>query len=153
MLDRSSHRTWRRISLRKKAPLAVAAAVVLAATAAWAADEGLDLTGEVRLRLRNVASPDTGDLRGTYGETLLEGFSLKHRLVLEASYPLGADIHAGGMLRITNEGKDVLLGRARLPVVRVRQRLHRLRYAGGEGAPGLLPHVVLATHPDALGHR
>jgi hypothetical protein len=95
--------------------MAVVAAVVAAgiatgvATTVWAADDGLDLTGEVRLRLRNVASPDTGDLLGTYGETLLEGFSLKHRLVLEASYPLGADVRAGGMLRISNEGKDVLL--------------------------------------------
>jgi hypothetical protein len=80
---------------------------------AWAAgtyglDQNLDVTGDVRLRLRHVDSPDTGDLAGTYGELVKQGLSLKHRFVLEVAYPLTDQVRAGGMLRVSNEGSAVL---------------------------------------------
>jgi hypothetical protein len=91
------------------AVLLAAAAIVAALTAAaLASDDKLDFTGDVRLRLRHTASPDTGALRGTYGESLVEGFSLKHRFVLEAAYMLAQEISVGGMLRVSNEGAEVL---------------------------------------------
>ena len=75
---------------------------------AGAIDEKLDLTGDVRLRLRHIDSPDTGALAGTYGEALTEGLSLRHRFVLEAAYALTKTVTAGGMLRASNEGEAVL---------------------------------------------
>ncbi len=74
----------------------------------YALDEDLEITGDVRLRLRYVDSPDPGVLRGTYGEILNKGFSLKHRFVLEATYPLRDDVRVGGMIRVSNEDKTVL---------------------------------------------
>lgn len=90
-----------------------AASLGLVGILAWAAgtyglDQNLDVTGNVRLRLRHVDSPDTVDLAGTYGETVRQGFSLKHRLVLEVAYPLTDQVQAGGMLRVSNEGSAVL---------------------------------------------
>lgn len=73
-----------------------------------AAERAVDLTGEVRLRLRYTDSPDTGDLVGTYGELLSRGVSLKHRFTLEASYPATSEITVGGLVRISNEGAEAL---------------------------------------------
>jgi hypothetical protein len=88
----------------------VAAGIWLPAigAAAGSLDEKFDLTGDVRVRLRHIDSPDTGDLAGTYGEALIRGFSLKHRFVLEAAYALTDAVTAGGMLRASNEGEAVL---------------------------------------------
>lgn len=92
-----------------------ALALALVAVLAWAAgtsalDHKLDITGDVRIRLRHVdsPSPDTVGLTGTYGEMVKRGFSLKHRLVLEVAYPLTEQVRAGGMLRVSNEGSEVL---------------------------------------------
>ena len=87
---------------------AAALSLVLWASA-YALDQGLDITGDVRLRLRHVDSADSGALSGTYGESLGEGYSLKHRFVLEAAYPLTDEVKVGGMIRVSNEGREVLL--------------------------------------------
>jgi hypothetical protein len=70
--------------------------------------EGLELTGDVRLRLRYIDSARPGALEGTYRETLRRGFSETHRFVLEASYPLGSAFKVGGIIRVSNEDEAVL---------------------------------------------
>ena len=74
-----------------------------------ALDDNLDITGEVRLRARYIDSADTGAVFGTYNEELRRGFSFKERLMLEVVYSLTQQIDAGGIVRVSNEGSEVLL--------------------------------------------
>ncbi len=69
--------------------------------------EKLDLTGDVRLRLRLVDSKNYSPL-GTYGEHLTRGFSSLHRLLLEISYPLAEEMRIGGLVRVSNEDRRVI---------------------------------------------
>ena len=74
-----------------------------------AEDQKLDIMGDVRLRMRYIDSADTGAVFGTYNEELRRGFSFRDRLVLEAVYSLTDRIDAGGMVRVSNEGSEVLV--------------------------------------------
>jgi hypothetical protein len=80
----------------------------LASAPCLAASEDLDITGNVRLRLRYVDSGATDSLFGTYGEFLRRGFSQRHRLILEAVYPLAGAVRVGGLVRVSNEDEEVL---------------------------------------------
>lgn len=77
-------------------------------TACLAVSEDLEITGDVRLRLRYVDSGSRGPVRGTYGELVNRGFSHRHRFLLEAAYPIATSIRIGGMLRVSNEDENVL---------------------------------------------
>jgi hypothetical protein len=70
--------------------------------------DDLEITGDVRLRLRYVDSGSTDSLAGTYGEFVRRGFSQKHRFILEASYPLADVVRVGGLVRVSNEDPEVL---------------------------------------------
>jgi hypothetical protein len=70
--------------------------------------EDLELTGDVRLRLRLVDSAEESPVFGTYGETLNRGFAQRHRFLLEAQYPLTGSITVGGRVRVSNEDDDIL---------------------------------------------
>jgi hypothetical protein len=70
--------------------------------------EGLEFTGDVRLRLRYIDSGRRGPLQGTYGELLGRGFTQKHRFVLEAGYALNRSVKVGGLVRVSNEDEAVL---------------------------------------------
>jgi hypothetical protein len=70
--------------------------------------EDLELTGDVKLRLRLVDSSQESPVFGTYGEPLNRGFSQKHRFILEATYPVAASFTVGGKIRVSNEDDDIL---------------------------------------------
>jgi hypothetical protein len=76
--------------------------------ACFAVSEDLEITGDVRWRLRHVDSSRSGALEGTYGEFLNRGFSEKHRFVLEVAYPVASAVRVGGMVRVSNEDEEVL---------------------------------------------
>ena len=79
-----------------------------ASAACYAVSEDLEVTGDIRWRLRHVDSGKAGLLEGTYGELLNRGISEKHRLVLEVAYPVASVIRVGGMIRVSNEDEEVL---------------------------------------------
>jgi hypothetical protein len=90
--------------------LTIAVVTILSlVVACHALSEDLEITGDVRVRLRHVDSKASGPLQGTYGEFLTRGFSLRHRFVLEAVYPVATAVRVGGMIRISNEDEEVLL--------------------------------------------
>ncbi len=70
--------------------------------------EDLEITGDVRLRLRYVDSGSTDSLTATYGEFVERGFSQRHRFILEVAYPLASSIRVGGLIRVSSEDKEVL---------------------------------------------
>lgn len=118
MARRSGERqSARRLSGGGPRPLTAAIVVMfsllslfsLVPTAVCALDQELEITGDVRLRLRYNDSPDTGSLAGTYGEALKKGFSFRDRFVLEVAYSVSENVQAGGMVRVSNEGDSVLL--------------------------------------------
>jgi hypothetical protein len=82
--------------------------VLLLLPASYAMPEGLDLTGDVRLRLRFVDSERKSPVFGTYGELLNRGFAQRHRFLLDAYYPITASLSVGGRIRVSNEDDDVL---------------------------------------------
>jgi hypothetical protein len=94
-------------SLTRMLSLVVITSLYLAAVC-YAVSEDLEVTGDIRWRLRHVDSGRTGTLEGTYGEFLSRGFSEKHRLVLEVAYPVASAIRVGGMIRVSNEDEAVL---------------------------------------------
>jgi hypothetical protein len=77
-------------------------------TLCLAGTEDLEVTGDVRLRLRYIDSGSTDSLSGTYGELVKRGFSQRHRLVLEVAYPIAGSIRVGGLIRVSNEDEEVL---------------------------------------------
>lgn len=81
---------------------------IFASPPVHALPEELELTGDVKLRLRLVDSSQESPVFGTYGESLNRGFSQKHRFVLEATYPVVASISVGGKIRVSNEDDDIL---------------------------------------------
>ena len=70
--------------------------------------EGLEISGDVRLRLRLVDSSQESPVFGTYAEPLNRGFSQKHRFVFEASYPVSGSITVGGKIRVSNEDDEIV---------------------------------------------
>ncbi|MGQ9603500.1 MAG: hypothetical protein ACUVUU_04755 [bacterium] len=82
--------------------------LILLAKEALSFPEKLDLTGDVRLRLRFVDSKYQGELLGTYGEKVTRGFSGLHRLLFVISYPLNKEMQVGGLVRVSNEDKRVI---------------------------------------------
>jgi hypothetical protein len=70
--------------------------------------EGLELSGEVKLRLRLVDSYMESPVFGTYGEILNRGFSQRHRFIFEVTYPVATSITVGGKIRVSNEDEDIL---------------------------------------------
>jgi hypothetical protein len=95
-----------RVAIRAAA-LALSLNLVMLGSA-YALNEDFDLTGDIRLRLRNVDSGTRGPLQGTYGEFLSRGFSQKHRLVFEIKYPVGEEVTVGGRIRVSNEDEEIL---------------------------------------------
>lgn len=89
--------------------LALLSLLPLLPPTAYALDKELEITGDVRLRLRYNASSDSGSLVGTYGEGLKKGFSFRDRFLLEIAYPVADKVRVGGMVRVSNEGDSVLL--------------------------------------------
>jgi hypothetical protein len=81
---------------------------LFASGSSLAGGEDLDITGNVRLRLRYVDSGSTDSLFGTYGEFLRRGISQKHRFILEAIYPLAGAVKVGGLVRVSNEDPEVI---------------------------------------------
>lgn len=81
---------------------------LFAFTPSYSLPDGLELSGDVKLRLRLVDSPKESPVFGTYGEILNRGFSQKHRFILEATYPVATSITVGGKIRVSNEDDDVL---------------------------------------------
>jgi hypothetical protein len=77
-------------------------------TSCLAGTEDLQITGDVRLRLRHVDSGSTDSLSATYGEFVERGFSQRHRFTLEVAYPLANTVTVGGLIRVSNEGEEVL---------------------------------------------
>jgi hypothetical protein len=77
-------------------------------TLSYSLPENLELSGDVRLRLRLVDSARKSPVFGTYGESLNRGFAQRHRFVLEASYPISTAITVGGKVRVSNEDEDIL---------------------------------------------
>jgi hypothetical protein len=77
-------------------------------TVCFAVGEDLEITGDIRWRLRHVDSAERGTITGTYGEFLSRGFSEKHRFVLEIAHPVAKNIRVGGMVRVSNEDEEVL---------------------------------------------
>jgi hypothetical protein len=82
-------------------------ALLTVAVVAHAVSDDLEVTGDIRVRLRHV---DSGrqEIRGTYGEILNRGISLKHRFMLEACYPVSSVMRIGGLVRVSNEDEQVL---------------------------------------------
>ncbi len=77
--------------------------------------EGEDFPGQIRFaglgRLRYLAIEADGDAAaGPYGQPVSTRNNLLHRFELEASTRLGSHLTVGGLLRISNEGLDVLRG-------------------------------------------
>ncbi len=70
--------------------------------------DDLDVSGDVRLRLRYVDSARQSSVQGTYGELLTRGFAYRHRFILEIAYPVTSKIRVGGKLRVSNEDELVL---------------------------------------------
>jgi len=60
--------------------------------------------GESRFRLRDVRSIRTLPM-GSYGETLQKGRTFNHRMILEIEADVSRAIIAGGMFRLSDEGK------------------------------------------------
>ena len=83
-------------------------ALLALAVAAYAVSDDLEVTGDIRVRLRHVDSGRHREIRGTYGEVLNRGFSLKHRFILEASYQVSSVLRVGGLVRVSNEDEQVL---------------------------------------------
>jgi len=81
---------------------------LFASSASYSLQEDLQLSGDVKMRLRLVDSSQESPVFGTYGEALNRGFSQKHRFVLEAAYPVAASITVGGKVRVSNEDDDIL---------------------------------------------
>ncbi len=79
-----------------------------ASAVCFAVGEDLEITGDVRWRLRHVDSGERGTITGTYGEFLNRGFSQKHRFVLELAHPVAKGVRVGGMIRVSNEDEEVL---------------------------------------------
>jgi hypothetical protein len=87
--------------------LALAASVLLL-TAGYPGVDDLDVTGDVRLRLRFVDSAKRSPVQGTYGELINRGFSYLNRFNLEVAYPITSAIRVGGRIRVSNEDELVL---------------------------------------------
>ncbi len=66
------------------------------------------INGEVRQRIRFVDSSTRGPLKSTYGEEIVRGWSLRHRLIFEIAFRLGENVTVGGLLRASNEPEEVL---------------------------------------------
>jgi hypothetical protein len=81
---------------------------LLASLPSYCLPDGLELSGDVRLRLRLVDSAQESPVFGTYGEILNRGFSQKQRFILEATYPVAACVTVGGKVRVSNEDDDLL---------------------------------------------
>jgi hypothetical protein len=81
----------------------------LALRPSFSMSQDFDLTGDVRMRLRFVDSAHKSPVYGTYGEALTRGFSLKHRFLLQVSYPVAGSVTVGGLVRVSNEDENVLL--------------------------------------------
>jgi hypothetical protein len=82
--------------------------MLLVFSASYSTPEDLELTGDVRLRLRLVDSSQESPVFGTYGESLNRGFAQRHRFLLEAHYPITGAITVGGRVRVSNEDDNVL---------------------------------------------
>ncbi|MCK4303134.1 MAG: redoxin domain-containing protein [Candidatus Eisenbacteria sp.] len=67
----------------------------------------LDLHGRGRIRWMHIDTTGTGAV-GSNGEPLQPGPSLRHRMELELSYEITPHLHAGGLIRLSNEGQEVL---------------------------------------------
>jgi len=65
------------------------------------------LSGLGRLRWMNIDTTGTGAV-GANGEPLEPGASLRHRVELTLSYQITPALKAGGLIRISNEGDQVL---------------------------------------------
>lgn len=94
-------------SLWLVAGIAVLSALLLPPVS-YSMPEDLELSGDIRLRLRLVDSAREGAVFGTYGETLNRGFAQTHRFLLEAYYPVASSITVGGRVRVSNEDDDIL---------------------------------------------
>jgi peroxiredoxin len=65
------------------------------------------LHGRGRLRWMHIDTTGVG-AAGANGEPLQPGASLRHRMELELSYEITPHLHAGGLIRLSNEGEMVL---------------------------------------------
>jgi hypothetical protein len=96
------------VSTLIRTPCVLLVLVLMLGTFCRTGAEDLEITGDVRLRLRYVDSGSTDSLTATYGEFVQRGFSQRHRLILEAAYPLASSIRVGGLVRVSNEDEQVL---------------------------------------------
>lgn len=71
------------------------------------ADAGLAVSGDARIKYVSVDTRGE-DPAGPYGEPLPPGNDLLHRLHLKFEKRVGDRLRVGGLLRISNEGTDVL---------------------------------------------
>ena len=76
---------------------------------ARAAEAGADFSYRGLERIRLLAIDTRGaDAAGIYGEPVSAGSSVRYRVEVEASKRLAAHLRAGALLRISNEGANVL---------------------------------------------
>lgn len=71
------------------------------------AQSKIQLSGLGRLRWMDIDTTGTGAV-GANGEPLEPGASLRHRVELTLSYQITPSLRAGGLIRISNEGEQVL---------------------------------------------
>ncbi len=67
----------------------------------------LEAHGRGRIRWMNIDTTGVG-ATGSYGEAIEPGNSLRRRLELELAYAITAQLSAGGLIWLSNEGEDVL---------------------------------------------
>ena len=67
----------------------------------------IKIRGNVKVRLRDTTHSNVPDPMGPYGEALIKGLKLNHRMILEIEARISEKLTAGGMLRLSNENEIV----------------------------------------------
>ncbi|MBD3185070.1 hypothetical protein GF312_22505 [Candidatus Poribacteria bacterium] len=63
----------------------------------------IGINGYTKIRIRNTNHSDTPDPVGPYGEPLIKGLKLNHRMIWELKARISEKLTTGGILRISNE--------------------------------------------------
>jgi hypothetical protein len=92
--------------IKQKALLAVLLSFIC--SVAFAQQDKFTITGEGKIRFKYVeANVDT--IKGSYGETLKKGLTLRERIDLSVNVPITEYLKVSGTVRISNEDTPIVM--------------------------------------------